>query len=79
MRILILSTALLVLFNCAFAQLKLGTNPNTLNSSALLEMESTDKGFLPVRMTAAQRGAIASPATGLLVYQTGERLQFATN
>jgi hypothetical protein len=53
-----------------FAQLKLGNNPNTLNSSALLELESTNKGFLPARMTQSERNAIASPATGLLVYQT---------
>ncbi len=62
--------AVAVFTNALQAQLKLGTNPNTLNSSALLEMESIDKGFLPVRMAAAQRGAIGSPATGLLVYQT---------
>ncbi|MDQ2772163.1 MAG: tail fiber domain-containing protein, partial [Bacteroidota bacterium] len=39
-------------------------------ASALLEMSSTSKGMLVPRMTAAQRGGIGSPATGLLVYQT---------
>ena len=43
------------------------TTPNT---SALIDMGSTTQGFLVPRMTAAQRVAIASPATGLLVYQT---------
>ena len=38
--------------------------------SAILDAHSLTKGFLPPRMTAAQRGAIASPATGLQVYQT---------
>jgi hypothetical protein len=33
-------------------------------------MDSTTKGFLPPRMTAAQRGAISAPAQGLIVYQT---------
>jgi hypothetical protein len=38
--------------------------------SAMLDVSSTTKGFLPPRMTALQRAAIFSPATGLLVYQT---------
>ena len=38
--------------------------------SALIAMGSTTKGFLPPRMTNAQKLAIASPATGLVVYDT---------
>ena len=40
------------------------------DASAILDARSSTKGFLPPRMTAVQRGAIASPATGLQVYQT---------
>lgn len=40
------------------------------SASALLQMNSTTQGFLPPRMTSAQRTAIASPAIGLMVYQT---------
>jgi hypothetical protein len=40
------------------------------DASAILDARSSTKGFLPPRMTLAQRGAIASPATGLQVYQT---------
>jgi hypothetical protein len=39
-------------------------------ASAILSAESTTKGFLPPRMTTTQKNAIASPATGLLVYDT---------
>jgi len=39
-------------------------------ASAQLELSSTTKGLLIPRMTQAQRDAIASPATGLLVYVT---------
>lgn len=39
-------------------------------ASALVELSSTTQGFLPPRMTAAQRTAISSPAIGLMVYQT---------
>jgi hypothetical protein len=38
--------------------------------SASVAITSTTQGFLPPRMTAAQRTAIASPAEGLIVYQT---------
>lgn len=40
------------------------------NASALLDVSSTSKGFLPPRMTTAQVGAIATPADGLIVYDT---------
>lgn len=43
---------------------------STPTSSAQLQADSTTKGFLPPRMTAAQRTAISSPAVGLVVYQT---------
>lgn len=42
----------------------------TPDPSSLLELRSTDGGFLMPRMTIAQRNAIASPATGLIIYQT---------
>ena len=40
------------------------------HASAKLQIDSTTEGFLPPRMTATQRGAIASPAEGLIVFQT---------
>jgi hypothetical protein len=48
--------------------LVLGTT--TVNASALLQVESTTKGFLPPRMTTAQILLISSPAEGLQVYNT---------
>jgi hypothetical protein len=40
------------------------------HASALLDVQSTDRGMLIPRMTRIQRNAIASPAQGLMVYQT---------
>ena len=40
------------------------------NATAMLDVSSTTKGFLPPRMTYAQRQAISSPATGLMIYCT---------
>jgi len=47
-----------------------GQDTITTTPSSLVTMVSTTKGFLPPRMTSAQRTAIGSPATGLVVYQT---------
>jgi hypothetical protein len=52
------------------AQSKVGSNPTTLDASAAFEIESTNKGFLPPRMTTTQRNAISSPATGLVIFNT---------
>ncbi|HEY8964143.1 MAG TPA: hypothetical protein VIN59_06760, partial [Alphaproteobacteria bacterium] len=43
---------------------------STLDASSKLQINSTTQGFLPPRMTTAQRTAISSPATGLVVYDT---------
>ena len=41
-----------------------------VNSSAILEVTSNNKGFLPPRLTTEQRNAISNPHTGLLIYNT---------
>jgi hypothetical protein len=40
------------------------------DASAVIQANSTTKGFLPPRMTNGQRSAISSPAVGLIVYCT---------
>ncbi len=47
-----------------------GIGTTSPNASALLDITSTTKGFLPPRMTNAQMVAIATPASGLMVYDT---------
>jgi hypothetical protein len=42
----------------------------TISASAAIQADSTTQGFLPPRMTNAQRAAIVSPAEGLLVHNT---------
>jgi hypothetical protein len=48
----------------------IGLGTASINASALFQMDSTTRGFLPPRMTQAQRLAIGSPAQGLIVYQS---------
>ncbi len=45
-----------------------GVGSAAIVPSAALEVGSTAKGFLPPRLTTAQRDAIASPAAGLIVF-----------
>jgi len=40
------------------------------DASAMLDIRSTTRGFLPPRMTTTQKNAIASPAAGLVVYDS---------
>src|SRR5690606_15726669 len=58
----------------ANAQVGIGTN--TPHASAQLEISSTNKGALMPRMTESQRVGIASPAQGLLIFQTDGRSGF---
>lgn len=43
-----------------------------LDHSAAIELADTDRGFLPNRLTTAQRDAIPDPAPGLLIYNTSD-------
>jgi hypothetical protein len=70
-RTLLLAAIILTLSGTSFAQ-SVGINSDNTapNGSAMLDVKSTSKGFLAPRMTAAERGNIPTPATGLLVFQT---------
>ncbi len=63
----------LTFYSQAFSQTVVVTDDATYttgNASSVLDVKSVLKGFLAPRMTQAQRIAIATPADGLLVYQT---------
>jgi len=60
------------------AQVKIGDNPSSINSNSLLELESTNKGFLPPRV-ALNNAASVAPLTGtvpagMLVFSSGGSL-----
>ncbi len=64
---------------CVLAQGSIGIGTSTPHASALLDISSTTKGMLIPRMTQAQRTAIASPAAGLMVYETTSQGLFYYN
>jgi nitrogen fixation protein len=43
-------------------------NTSSRQASSILQADSTTQGFLPPRMTTTQKNAIATPATGLQIY-----------
>ncbi|WP_258540436.1 hypothetical protein [Parvicella tangerina] len=67
----IIITTFLAFSTFSFAQ-NVGINATGAipDNSAMLDVQSTDKGMLIPRMTTAQRTAIGTPATGLEVYDT---------
>ncbi len=54
----------------ALGQAKIGTPSGPPHGSAVLELSSNQQGFLPPRLTMAQRNAIVSPAAGLRIFNT---------
>lgn len=74
-KITLTSLFVFFLFNNLFTQVKIGVDAD-LNTpphpSSVMEVVSTNKGFLPPRLTKVQRDAIAAPAEGLTVYNTTE-------
>lgn len=79
----------LLLVATTFTQAQVGVGTSSPHASAKLEVSSTTQGFLPPRMTTAQRTAITNPATGLIIFNTttnalnvyfsGAWYQFSTN
>jgi hypothetical protein len=52
------------------ALISMGDAYGNMSNSAMLQVDSTTQGFLPPRMTTAEKNAIATPAAGLMVYDT---------
>lgn len=58
----------LFVVNTVNSQVLISNTSGIADSSAILEVKSTAKGFLPPRMTAAQRDSITNPTAGLIIY-----------
>ena len=60
----------------SFSQVAINTSGNAPATSSMLDITSTTKGLLIPRMTQAERTAIITPSSGLLVYQTNLSIGF---
>ena len=61
---------LIILFIQISSAQSIGIGTSNPDSSSQLEITSTTKGFLPPRMTFAQRNAITNPVSGLMIWNT---------
>src|SRR5213078_3522456 len=70
-KIIVPAIALFCFFVSGHSQsVAINTDGTVAHSSAMLDVSSTTKGFLPPRMDSTQRNAIVSPAMGLTIYNT---------
>lgn len=61
----------------AFAQIKIGDNQGNLDQNAVLEIETTNKGFLLPRITTAARLGMTAPVSpGMTVYDTDAKCTY---
>jgi len=52
------------------AQVSINVDGSSADNSAMLDVKSISRGFLPPRMTHSQMDSIVNPANGLLIYCT---------
>jgi hypothetical protein len=69
-KILLLAVIVLILSLPVQSQVAINTDGSAPDASAGLDIKFTNKGFLPPRLSSAQRDGIVSPATGLLIFNT---------
>jgi uncharacterized protein (TIGR02145 family) len=70
MKKLFILVAIFTTFASTAQSVGINADGSAANTSAMLDVSSTTKGFLPPRMTGAQRATITSPAQGLMIYCT---------
>lgn len=79
LKTLLLAFAIMATYSIS-AQIAITTDGSSAAPSAMLEVKSTAKGFLPPRMTQEQIEAIITPAAGLMVFNTdNNRFYFYDN
>ncbi|AWI25625.1 hypothetical protein [Flavobacterium pallidum] len=70
MKLLKITLFWVLTMTCAIGFAQIGIGTTTPDASSILDIQSSTQGLLPPRMTTSQRTAIASPANGLVVFDT---------
>ena len=69
-RIKYISAFCILFYTCLSLKGQVGIGTTTPDASSILDLSSTTKGMLIPRMTTAQRNAIGTPVSGLMIYNT---------
>lgn len=69
-KLLVSLLSLLFIGNITAQNISINKSGAIADDSAILDLQSTEQGFLAPRMTSSQRTDIANPANGLLVFDT---------
>jgi len=77
MKTIVIFLFCLISFSVLQAQVKIGGAATNPHASAILELDGgTTRGLLMPRMTTANMNAIASPAEGLMIYNTTDKATY---
>ena len=52
----------------AYSQLRIGGDETNIDDGSILELDATDRAFIPPRMTTAQRDGIPTPLCGAIIF-----------
>ena len=69
----------LITINATAQSVAINNDGSAADNSAILDLKSNNQGVLVPRMTQANRNAITSPATGLMIFQTDNTPGFYYN
>lgn len=67
---LLYAAIMIITCNSLNAQVAVNIDGSSPDGSAMMDVKSSEMGFLPPRMNTTQREAISFPATGLMIYNT---------
>ena len=78
-KVIIILSMILLFAASSYAQVAINQDGTDPDASAMLDVKSTDKGFLPPRMSTSQMNTITSPSAGLMVFNTTVNSVFCYN
>src|SRR5829696_26120 len=70
LRIILISAIISLAIFANGQNVAVNTTGTSADASAMLDVSSNSKGFLPPRMTTVQRTGISLPANGLMLFDT---------